>query len=115
MRRSTVKCDFGMTPQPRQAGSTTTIANSALCDPRLSYRARGILAACLTHTKEFQLTRQWIDAHGTEGRDAITKAIHELRELGYVHDEWVVKGETRTRRMAWSDQPFTEPEVERNE
>lgn len=88
-------------------GFFTTIANEALRDARLSYRARGVLAACLTHTKEFRLTRQWIDAHGTEGRDTITKAIHELRELGYVHDEWTVEGETTTRRMVWSDHTAT--------
>ena len=88
----------------RGDGQFVTIANEALRDPRLSYRAKGILAACLTHAADFPLTRAWIDSHGTEGRDAITKAIHELRELGYAWDEWL-PGSTRVRRMVWSDAP----------
>ena len=61
----------------------TQIANEALRDPRLSYRAKGILAAALTHEAGFSFGRSWIDSHGTEGRDAITTAIAELKALGY--------------------------------
>jgi len=61
----------------------TQIANEALRDPRLSYRAKGILAAALTHEAGFSFGRSWIDSHGTEGRDAITTAIAELKSLGY--------------------------------
>ena len=68
----------------RQAtGRFTQIANEALRDPRLSYRAKGILAAALTHEPGFSFGRPWIDSHGTEGRDAITAAIAELKALGY--------------------------------
>lgn len=85
-------------------GAFVMIANATLRDPRLSYRAKGVLAACLTHTADFSLTRGWIDSHGTEGRDAITSAIHELRQLGYVWDEWVCQSPP-VRRMVWSDAP----------
>lgn len=86
-------------------GHFTTIANEALRDPRLSYRAKGILASCLTHSHEFWLSRQWIDSHGSEGRDAITTAINELRTYGYVHDEYVQEGSMPRRRMVWTDHP----------
>lgn len=60
------------------------IANNALRDKRLSYRAKGILAACLTHSENFSFNKSWILEHGTEGRDAIVAALKELRSLGYL-------------------------------
>lgn len=83
-----------------------TIANAAMRDARLSYRARGLLAAALTHGPGFSLTRAWIDSHGTEGRDAITSAIGELRQFGYVTDAYEGGGSHPLRKtLRWSDQP----------
>lgn len=88
-------------------GRFTVLSNAALRDERLSYRARGILAAALSHADGFDLTRRWIDTHGTEGRDAITSAIGELRRLGYVRDLFT-GGRALSRRLLWSDQPLPE-------
>lgn len=87
------------------AGLFTTIANAALCDPSISYRAKGILAACMTHVCGTTPDRAWIDAHGTEGRDAITKAIGELRKAGYLADRFVSDGRTMRRQLVWADRP----------
>lgn len=62
----------------------TLIANKALRNPNISYRAKGILAACLSHAENFEFTRKWIEDHGTEGRDAIISALKELRANGYL-------------------------------
>jgi hypothetical protein len=89
-------------------GQFTMLSNAALRDARLSYRARGILAAALSHADGFNLTRRWLDSHGTEGRDAITVAISELRALGYVADSYG-SGKAPDRRLIWTDEPATGP------
>lgn len=61
----------------------TQIANTALRDTRLSFRARGILAMVLSHSGEWKAPARWIVQQGTEGRDAIQKALNELTEYGY--------------------------------
>lgn len=93
----------------RADGHYTIIANDALRDSRLSYRARGILAAALSHGSGFTLTRAWIDSHGTEGRDAITAAIGELRELGYVQDGFAGGHASIGRKLTWTDHPGAAP------
>jgi hypothetical protein len=64
--------------------SFTIVLNDALRDKRLSYKAKGILAACLSHTNSFRFTRAWIIEHGTDGRDAVLSGLSELRSLGYL-------------------------------
>ena len=66
------------------------IANAALRDTRLSFRARGILAMVLSNVGEWQATREWIARQSEhEGRQAIQTALNELTALGYrrVHKE----------------------------
>jgi hypothetical protein len=64
----------------------TIVLNNALRDKRLSWRAKGILAGCLTHSENFVFNRDWILEHGTEGRDAVIAALKELRSLGYLQN-----------------------------
>jgi hypothetical protein len=68
------------------ASNFTMILNEAIRDPRLSWRAKGILAGCLSHGATFKFNKAWILSHGTEGRDAVTKALSELRQLGYLEN-----------------------------
>jgi hypothetical protein len=56
------------------------VMNRAIRDPRLSWRAKGILAACLNDG----FSKAWVIEHGREGRDAVSRALKELRELGYL-------------------------------
>jgi hypothetical protein len=85
----------------------TIIANSALRDPRLSYRAKGILAACLTHSETFVFDKAWILAHGTEGRDAVVAALKELRHYGYLRSckGRDAAGRLQGERYVVSDEP----------
>lgn len=64
----------------------TIVLSKALRDSRLSWRAKGILAGCLSHAENFTFNRSWIIAHGTEGRDAVIAALKELRDLGYLEN-----------------------------
>jgi hypothetical protein len=65
----------------------TMILNDAIRDPRLSWRAKGVLTGAMSHSKDFKFSRSWFLNHGTEGRDAIVAALNELREFGYLLDE----------------------------
>ena len=66
--------------------SFTLILNSALTDKRLSWRAKGILAGCLSISSG-NFTKQWIIDNGTEGRDAVIAALKELRSCGYLQNK----------------------------
>lgn len=72
-------------------GHFTQIANEAVRDPRLSYRALGILVRQLSQIDEWVMNAnqlRTIDAgnspvNGREGRDAIRSALCELSDAGY--------------------------------
>lgn len=60
------------------------IANEALRDRRLSFRARGILALVLSHSGEWTATLRWLESQSeVDGRAAIQSALRELTSLGY--------------------------------
>ncbi len=60
------------------------IANSALRDRRLSFRARGILALVLSNVGEWEAGRNWIVSQSDkDGKAAVQAALNELTELGY--------------------------------
>ena len=84
------------------------IANSALRDTRLSFKARGILAMVLSHSGEWEASRDWLERQSTkDGRAAIQSALNELTEYGYraVHKEYH-EGQIRTV-VQWFQQPET--------
>jgi hypothetical protein len=59
------------------------IKNRVLCDQRLSYRARGILAYLLSKPVGWEIRVNDVVARGTEGREAVRAAFRELSECGY--------------------------------
>lgn len=87
----------------------TQIANSALRDRRLSFKARGLLAMVLSNVGEWDATRTWlISQSDPDGRVSIQAALNELTDLGYrvVSKERDDKGHFRTV-VTW----FHEPKV----
>lgn len=73
-----------MTINRVQGTGFAQIANAALRDKRLSFRARGILAMVLSYSGHWEATRDWLETMTEqEGRDAIQKALNELTDLGY--------------------------------
>lgn len=60
------------------------IANAALRDKRLSFKARGLLAMVLSHSGEWEASREWLISQSeVDGKAAIQTALNELTELGY--------------------------------
>lgn len=91
------------------------IANEALRDRRLSYRARGILAMVLSHSEEWEAGRDWlVEQSDKDGREAVQSALNELRELGYrqVTKEQAEDGSVRTV-VVWGQFPNPDGRVSR--
>lgn len=65
----------------------TILANAVLCDPRLSFRATGVLARLLSEPPDSAVNTAllWRERrpHG-EGRDALLTALRELDRAGYL-------------------------------
>lgn len=60
------------------------VANAALRDKRLSFKARGVLAMVLSYSGEWDAPRDWLEQQSDkDGRDAIQSALNELTDLGY--------------------------------
>lgn len=97
------------------------IANSALRDSTLSFRARGILALILSNSGEWNASREWIEAQSREeGREAVQRALNELTIMGYrtVHKEQDAAGKwsswvqwTHAPNARKTDRPETRPSV----
>jgi hypothetical protein len=70
---------------PRPDTGFLIIRNDVVRDKRLSYRARGLLAAMLSHPDNWEFNREWLaDQSATEGVSAIRTALKELERFGYL-------------------------------
>jgi hypothetical protein len=73
-----------MTVNKVQGTGFAQIANNALRDKRLSFKARGVLAMVLSYSGEWDSPRDWLEQQSDkDGRDAIQSALNELTDLGY--------------------------------
>jgi len=71
----------------KPASNYTIIANDALRDKRLSLKARGLVATCLSHDDtKFSITVEGLAATCANGRDSIIAALKELRKYGYARE-----------------------------
>jgi hypothetical protein len=66
-----------------------SVANDAVQDPRLSFRARGLLVYLLSKPDDWRASSASIARDGTEGRDAVRAAMNELLDIGYLRIERV--------------------------
>lgn len=62
----------------------TTIPNAWLRDGRISLKARGLLSLVLSHRVGWQISVAALAKQNPEGKSAITAAIKELEECGYL-------------------------------
>ncbi|MET8006200.1 hypothetical protein [Nonomuraea glycinis] len=59
------------------------VPSTTIRDKRLSFRSRGILAYLLDMPPDWDVRSEVIAAAGTEGREAVRTALHELGKHGY--------------------------------
>ncbi|MFI7338427.1 hypothetical protein ACIBUY_10865 [Streptomyces sp. NPDC050085] len=87
----------------------TVLANKAIRDPRLSHTARGILAYVLSLPSGAHVNVRTLSDGFPQGRLAVSKAVKELRELGY----WVTQTErdSRTRQIISSVDVYEVPQA----
>lgn len=86
----------------------TVLANDALNDQRLSFRARGVLAYVLSKPNDWRTVSELIAAQSPrEGRDAIRTALRELADAGYLVREKVQ--DPATGRWATISTIFEQP------
>lgn len=69
---------------PIPADAFTIIENAWLRDPRLSWKAKGLLAYIASHAPGHRLTRDQMLAEGADGKDALISGLMELEERGYL-------------------------------
>ncbi len=62
----------------------TTICNACLRDPRLSLRAKGLLAICLSLPDDWIYSVKGLTNMCKEGRDAVMTVLKELEATGYL-------------------------------
>lgn len=62
----------------------TVISNVGINDERLSLKARGLYAYLLSKPDSWKISDRGLSSVLTEGRDAISKALKELEDSGYL-------------------------------
>jgi hypothetical protein len=90
-------------------GGFVMMGNEAARDKRLSYRAKGILQTAVSLPPTCRLSAEKLQQWGTERRDAIRKALRELKGLGYCKElrERGVRGRWDTRLVFSKFAEFT--------
>lgn len=69
---------------PSPSDRFTQIANAALRDERLSWKARGLLAYLMSHREGWQTSVARLVREAPDGRDSVRAGLDELLALGYL-------------------------------
>lgn len=91
----------------KKTGDYAAIRNATLCDNRLSFRARGILAYLLSKPVGWKANTEDLINNGPEGRDAIRTCFKEMKVLGYAFlqpvqgggREWIICEQPDSERL----------------
>ena len=94
----------------------TTIPNSVLNDPKLSWKAKGILCKLLSNKSDWAVYKSQLQQFSTDGRDSTTNGFNELVENGYIvsirrHND---KGQFMGYDYVVYDEPITEQPITEN-
>ncbi len=93
----------------RAGDKVVTILRESMQDERLSYRARGILAAALSRPPDWRTDYRRLASEGREGERAVLAALAELEEHGYLRRERVHNGRHIVTTWEISDRPELRP------
>jgi hypothetical protein len=104
----------GAVGRKRKKNGFTQISNTMLEDDRLSWRAKGLLCYMLSRPDNWKINKTDLYRKATEGRDAMTNALKELKELGYLHIHRNVGENGQVDGWVWEydDTPFTTESLE---
>ena len=94
---------------PRPQSGFAMLDNDVLQDPRLSYRARGVLAAILSRPDSWRTDADSLAREGKEGRAAILTALRELADAGYVERTRIQ--DRKTGRWSTTSTVFDRPKL----
>lgn len=70
--------------QLRKRNKFTIIANAALLDQRLSFKAKGLLALLLSRPDGWNFRVEWLVNQSQDGREAVRSGLKELEDCGYL-------------------------------
>ncbi|UQN10729.1 hypothetical protein [Deinococcus sp. QL22] len=88
----------------------TQIDNAALRNPKLSLKAKGLLAVMMSCPEEWQFYMDWLQSQSMDGRESHQTAMKELEAHGYVLREKVQGkgGKFSGWEYVVDDEPFTD-------
>lgn len=69
--------------------SYTTLKLSAIEDPRLSYKAKGLHTYLVSRPPDWEIYYHDLLARATDGKDSVTSGIKEIKKYGYLDIERV--------------------------
>ena len=100
-----------MSIQKIQQSGYAQIANGALRDKRLSWRARGLLAFVLSHPDNFNAPRDWlVKQSDNDGEFVVRSILKELDSYGY---RKVVRSQNQDKSIRtdtyWFQYPYGDP------
>lgn len=94
----------------RQADPFARIPNVLLCDPSLTWKAKGILCYLLSKPDYWQARERDIEQRGADGATAVSSGLKEIRQAGYAQLVRVVnKGQVVEWRLLVSDSKEFDP------
>lgn len=96
---STIRPDRKSRIHNENTGNFTTILNQALRDPRMSWKARGILATMRSFAEGWVFYASRLETLSRDGRDALRTGLSELERLGYLRRQVVKDGQGRFVRL----------------
>lgn len=69
---------------PREQDRWTRVKNETIEDPRLSFKALGLLVYILSKPDHWRVSREHLASTHTDGQSAVGSALQELRAAGYL-------------------------------
>jgi DnaD/phage-associated family protein len=93
-----------------QKNSNYVVMNkTALHDPRLSWKAKGLHAYMLSMPNNWKFYDSELEKHAKDGKDALRSAIKELKQYGYMRRE---RRRNEQGKFEWETIVYEEPYTE---